>query len=85
MALWYLPYLTLPYPRDKGVSNLPASYEATIVIGRWNVPSLNEIFRLKIVVVGIAETYWRRETPEAFEQDGYAILQPSSMDKVHRH
>lgn len=78
---------------NKGcVSNLPEGCKATN-IGTWNVRTLNqegklenlikEMSRLKIDILGVAETHWTKETPEAFEQDGYVILQSSRKDNIH--
>ena len=79
------------------LSNLPEGCKATkMKIGTWNVPTLNnetdfklqnllcEMTRLKINILGIAETHWSKEMPESFEQDGYVIIKSSRNDKIHR-
>ena len=66
------------------LNNLPKGCEA-VNTGTWNTRTLfrdfklenllAEIIRLKIDIIGVSETHWTKETPEAFEQNGYVIIQ----------
>ena len=75
------------------LSNLPEGCKA-LNIGTWNTSTLfhdfklenflTEMIRLKIDILGVSETHWTKETPEAFEQNGYVIIQSPRLDHIHR-
>ena len=37
-----------------------------------------------MIYLGVSETHWTKETPKAFEQDGYVIIQSPRLDHIHR-
>ena len=45
---------------------------------------LDEMKRLNISILGLSETHWSNETPEAFEMNDYVIVQSSRHDDIHR-
>ncbi len=63
-------------------------------IGTWNVRTLNgdfklenlcqEMERMKIDILGVAETHWNTESASTFEEYGYMVIQSSRKDKIHR-
>lgn len=69
-----------------GAKNLP--------VATWNVRSLNgegklenlllEMKRLRIELLGVAETHWTDEMEGAFEQEGWAIIHSARRDGVRR-
>ena len=66
------------------VSNLPNGCKA-LNIGTWNTRTLfhdfklenlpTEMIRRKIDILGVSVTHWTKETPKAFEHNGYVIIQ----------
>ena len=72
------------------VRKLPEDRTA-VNIGTWNVRTLNEdgkiehllneMSRLRIDILGVAETHWNTDTPESWETDGYIIFSSSRKDK----
>ena len=76
--------------KREGAKNLPVITS----VGTWNVRTMNkegsleqllsEIAKFKIQVLGVSETRWTIETPEAFEQDNYVILQSCRKDNISR-
>ena len=74
--------------------NLPEDCNA-VNIGTFNVRTLcdvdfkltillDEMKRLNISILGLSETHWSNETPEAFEMSDYVIIQSSRHDDIHR-
>ena len=76
-------------------SNLPEGRKSTKMnIGTWNVNGLNqeckldmllkEISRLKVDILGVAETHWTDEIPDAFEQGEYVIIHARNERNIRR-
>ena len=76
-------------------SNLPEDL-SEINIATWNVRTLNdetnsklenlieEINRLNIGILGVSETHWTSETPEAFDFKDHVIVHSCRNDNTHR-
>ena len=76
-------------------SNLTEDHTA-INLATWNVRTLNdktdsnldnlinEAKRLKIRILGIVETHWTNDTPEAFEFKDHVIVHSGRDDNIHR-
>ena len=76
-------------------SNLPEDRTA-INLATWNERTqndktdskidnlINEAKRLKIGILGISETHWTNDTPEAFEFKDHVIVHSGRDDNIHR-
>ena len=42
------------------------------------------MIRIKTGILGVSETHWTKGTLEAFEQNGYVIIQSPRLDHKHR-
>ena len=84
----------IPSTGQKGcLSNLPEGCKA-LNIGTWNARKffhdfklenlLTEMIRIKTDILGVSETHWTKGTLEAFEQNGYVIIQSPRLDHKHR-
>ena len=45
---------------------------------------LNEMARLKIDILGVAETHWNVDTPETWESNGFIVFSSTRKDKLHK-
>ena len=82
----------------RGCENLPDENKM-INLATWNVRTLydtddnddfklkaliEEMKRLRIDILGVSETHWANEMEEAFEANGYVVVQSGRKDNIHR-
>ena len=79
----------------QGCKNLPEDCLA-INVATWNVRTLNdetdfkltnllnEMTRLDIDILGVAETHWTNDTEEAFEIRKHVVIHSCRKDQIHR-
>jgi exonuclease III len=80
--------------KSKKMAKHKRSIRNKLNIGTWNVRTLHQDFkidnlllemtRLKINILGVAETHWTTEISEAFEQNNYVIIHSDRRDNIHR-
>jgi len=76
------------------VRNPPEGYPRVTNIGTWNVQTLYqdgklenlilEMLRLKVDILGVSETHWGNDLPDAFEEKDHIIIQSPRNDGIHR-
>ena len=83
----------LPDEKREKTKNRKTKKSKKFNIGTWNVRTLNgdftlenlcqEMERLKIDILGVAETHWNKETSSSFEEFGHVVIQSSRKDEIH--
>jgi len=79
---------------DQGCDRKLPKDRYSVNVGTWNVRTLkeeqklyqllSEMSRLRLDILGIAETHWNSETPESWEENGCVIFSSSRRDQIHR-